>query len=110
MFDITKQKTLKIIIMQSQAPSVERVASELVNINSMFDEQGKRLLDVFNRIASVGNRLSDETGCIENSEKKGAEGKPQLPGIVSDLNNKVDGFRELITRLENQVYKLEKFI
>lgn len=79
MFDITKQKTLKIIIMQSQAPSVERVASELVNINSMFDEQGKRLLDVFNRIASVGNRLSDETGCIENSEKKEQKANLNFP-------------------------------
>lgn len=93
---------------QSYKQPTPETASELFNIHESFNDQGKRLLDVLNRLVNIGNKLSDDSGMEKIC---GAEPKlERQPGIIANLYNEIDGFRSLNNNLETVVSKLEKFI
>ena len=72
-----------------------------------FQEQGKRLADVYNRLHSVANRIEEE------SVEPTPENKPPShfnTGLFSDFFKTADGYGELISQIESRVSKIERFI
>lgn len=85
--------------------------SELKELNIQFQEQGKRLSGVLERLNIIGTKLSEE------SSLKGQEGSleslaksPRQPGLISDLYYNLDCYKTYINQIEQQVKKLETFI
>lgn len=93
---------------QSYQQKVTDSKPDLFHIHDNFGEQGKRLSDIFIRLTSIGNRLSED---MEMDKANGSVPQPErMPGIISHLYSDIDGFRSLNNNLEAIVTKLEKFI
>ena len=85
---------------------------ELHEIHYGLQEQGKRLQDALSRLTAIGNRLEDESNIPKGEAKEPTplQSKPILPGLNTDLNNTLIGYRECITYIENQLSKIERHI
>ena len=80
--------------------------TELVEAHIQFQELGKRLDNCLARLTCIGNKLSDESGQPQ-AENVSKEPSPRLPGLTSDIYRDIDGFKQLTTRIEHQLAKLE---
>lgn len=72
-----------------------------------FQEQGKRLADVYNRLTAISVRIEEEP--VEPT----LQDKPPShlnTGLFSDFFKTVDGYGELISQIESRVSKIERFI
>lgn len=86
----------------------EEVPSPFANLNGRFEEQNQMLSDLISRLSSKLHRLSDTN--YPTAETNNKEVLPDLPfreGYLMDYYFKLNNFEGLISRLAEQVNKLE---
>lgn len=93
----------------SQVGQVKTTQSELTSAHIQFQEVGKRLDSCLIRLTTIANKLSDESNNLSAKELI-PEPSPRMPGLVSDFYRDVDGFRNITSRIEQQLSKLESQI
>lgn len=87
--------------------------TDLFEIVNGLQSQGKMFDSLLSRLITIGNKLSDESNDErkEKSEPGNLAPKPApRPGAVTELNNCVYGYTNLVERFEAQISKLEKII
>lgn len=89
------------------APSRER-KPDFFEIHEGFQQQGKRLQDCLSRLITISEKLVNEPPLLQ--EGKPVNPNPNMPGIVCDLNNDINGYRDCITNIEIQLSKIERSI
>ncbi len=86
---------------------------ELKEVHYKLQEQGKRLDDCLNRLTAIGNRLFDQSMVLQSKShvpEGESKGKETVPGLVHDLHVTAEGYDIIITRVQDALTKIEKFI
>lgn len=89
--------------------AARETGTQLYEINQNLLTQRERLSKNNARLAGIANKLEDESNRDEKSEKLNPK-EPRAPGIIKDLNEDIDGFRNLNNELENLLDKLSRII
>lgn len=86
--------------------------TELFEIKEGLERNGKELSDILNRVTAIGNKFIDESSCevkeVGRANPNGDIG-PRL-GAIGEFQNIVTGYDSLLSRLREQITKLEKII
>lgn len=96
--------------MNQEAKTGREKDTELMEIHYKFAEQGKRLSECVDRLTNIGNKLADESQSLQPGNEPKAEPSQRLSGIITNLHNDADGFKQVISLLERQINKLAPLI
>lgn len=89
-------------------PSTERKTTQLESVLTGFSDQLERMQKNNSRLATLGNKLIDESGSL--SEGKPQNPSPNLPGQMSSLQCYLEKMIDINCYYENLLSKFEKLI